>query len=290
MTLNTTPATPATPATPRTWFVTGTSSGFGRNLTELLLEKGERVAATARKTESLDDLKAGYGEMLWVKSLDVTDTDAVRRVVNAAFADLSRIEVVVNNAGYSLFGAAEEVSDAQIVQQLNTNLVGSIQVIRAALPHLRNQGGGRILQVSSMGGQITAPNFSLYHATKWGIEGFVEAVAQEAAPFGIEFTIFEPGGFKTAFVSNLVRASAMEVYENSVTGEVRRALTSGASPQPGDPRKMAQAMIDSVGVKPAPRRLALGSDAYARIHETLTQRLAALENQKQVAVSTDSTE
>ena len=177
----------------KTWFITGTSSGFGRLLTEKLLARGDRVAATLRKIEGLNGLKAQYGEQLWVATLDVIDAAAVRRVVYQAFADRGRIDVVVNNAAYALFGAGEEASDDQIRQQLDTNLTGSIQVIRAVLPHLRVQGGGRVLQLSSEGGQIAYPNFSYYHATKWGIEGFVEAVAQEVAPFGIEFTLVEPG-------------------------------------------------------------------------------------------------
>ena len=134
------------------WFVTGVNSGFGRQMTEQLLARGDRVAGTVRKMDALNDLKAKYGEQLRVAHLDVTDTSEVRQVVDKAFADLGRIDVVINNAGYGLFGAAEELSDDQILHQLNTNLVGSIQVVRAALPHLRAQGGGRIIQVSTYGG------------------------------------------------------------------------------------------------------------------------------------------
>ncbi len=273
--------------TQRTWFITGTSSGFGRHLAELLLAQGDRVAATARKAGTLDDLQAQYGEHLWVRPLDVTDTAAVRRVVDEAFRDLGRIDIVVNNAGYALFGAAEEASDEQIVQQINTNLIGSIQVIRAALPHLRAQGGGRILQLSSEGGQMTYPNFSLYHATKWGIEGFVEAVAQEVAPFGIEFTLVEPGPAKTSFGSGLVSAPPMDVYEGTPAGEMRRGLAAGTFVVLGDPLKMARAMIASVDATPAPRRLLLGSGAYASVHQALTGRLTALEAQKDIALATD---
>jgi NAD(P)-dependent dehydrogenase (short-subunit alcohol dehydrogenase family) len=133
----------------RTWFITGISSGFGRHLTGQLLERGDRVAGTIRKLEAADDLEIQYGDHLWLALLDVTDTPAIHRVVNDAFARFSRIDVIVNNAGYGLLGAAEELSDEQIIHQINTNLVGSIQVVRAALPHLRAQGGGRILRGES---------------------------------------------------------------------------------------------------------------------------------------------
>ena len=212
----------------KTWFITGTSSGFGRILTEKLLARGDRVAATLRKANALDDLKSRYGDRLWIAPLDVTDLDAVREVVDRAFAELGRVDVVVNNAAYALFCAGEEASDEQIRQQISTNLLGSMGVIRAALPHLRAQGGGRILQISSEGGQIAYPNFSFYHATKWGIEGWVEAVALEVAPFNIEFTIVEPGPAKTNFGGGLVSAEPMAEYENTPAGEVRRAVTSGA--------------------------------------------------------------
>jgi NAD(P)-dependent dehydrogenase (short-subunit alcohol dehydrogenase family) len=273
--------------TKRSWFITGISSGFGRNMTEQLLARGDRVAGTARNLNALDDLKTQYGDPLWLASLDVTDTSAVRRVVKEAFAVFGRIDVIVNNAAYGLFGAAEEVSDEQIRRQIDTNVIGSIQVIRAAIPLLRAQGGGRILQLSSEGGQIAYPSFSLYHTSKWAIEGFVEAVAQEVAPFHIEFTIVEPGPAQTSFGNGLVRPSSMAVYENTPVGEIRRALADGHFAVKGDPVKMAKAMIESVEHTPAPRRLTLGSDAYARVHTALQDRLAALEAQKELAFSTD---
>ena len=277
-----------TPTTsPRTWFITGVSSGLGREMAEQLLARGERVAGTARRLAALDDLKAQHGDRLWLASLDVTDTPAVHRVVGEAFAALGRVDVVVSNAGYGLFGAAEELSDEQIVHQVNANLIGSIQVIRAALPHLRSQGGGRILQVSSEGGQIAYPNFSLYHATKWGIEGFVEAVAQEVAPFGIEFTLAEPGPTKTEFAGGMVSPPPLAAYEHTPSGEMRRAIATGEFKVEGDPVKTVQAMVDSVDQCPAPRRLTLGSVAYDRVRAVLAGRLAALEAQRDVAYSAD---
>ncbi len=174
----------------RTWFITGISSGFGRCLTELLLARGERVAGTVRDRAAVADLSS---DRLWAAELDVTDLDAVRGVVDRAFAELGPIAVVVSNAGYGLFGAGEEATDAQMLHAVATNLLGSMQVIRAALPHLRAQGSGRILQLSSMAGQAALPGGSMYHAGKWGIEGFVDAVAQEVAVFGIGCTVVEPG-------------------------------------------------------------------------------------------------
>ena len=271
----------------KTWFITGASSGFGRILTEKLLARGDRVAATVRRESSLDDLRVQHADRLWIAILDVTDADAVRRVIDRAFAELGRIDVVVSNAGYGLFGAAEEVTDAQVRHQIDTNLVGSIAVIRACLSHLRAQGGGRVLQLSSEGGQITYPSFSLYHATKWGIEGFVEAVAKEVAPFGIAFTLVEPGPTGTNFGAGLVRPEPMAVYENTPVGEVRRALASGSFKVTGDAGKMVAAIIASVDGSAPPLRLTLGSIAYGSIQTALTDRLAALESQKAIALSTD---
>ena len=272
----------------KTWFITGTSSGFGRILTEKLLARGDRVAATLRRTGALDDLKARYGEHLWTAALDVTDTAAIKAVIGRAFAELRCIDVVVSNAGYALFGAGEEVSDDQVRHQIDTNLLGSIQVIRAVLPHLRVQGGGRIIQVSSEGGQVAYPNFGMYHATKWGIEGFVEAVAQEVGPLGIELTLVEPGPTgRTSFVAGLVSAAPMSAYDDTPAGEVRRALASGSFPILGDAGKVVDAMIASADQSPAPRRLTLGSQAYANVRAALLERLAALDAQKDLALSTD---
>jgi len=234
-----------------TWFITGTSSGFGRLLTEQLLARGDRVVATLRQVAELDDLVAHTGrDRLWVHALDVTDTAAVRRVVDEAFGALGRIDVVVNNAGYGLFGAAEEVSDDQIRRQIDTNVVGSIQVIRAALPHLRAQGGGRILQVASEGGQVTYPGFGLYHTSKWAIEGFCETLAKEVAPFGIEVTIVEPGPTRTKFGAGLAKATPMAAYDSTPVGPMRDLTGFKLG---GDPAKMARAMIESVARTPAPR-------------------------------------
>jgi len=272
----------------KTWFITGTSSGFGRQLTEQLLSRGDSVFATLRKPTALADLQALHGDRLRVATLEVTDPANVRAVLQQAFAELSRIDVVVNNAAYGLFGAAEEVSDEQIRHQVDTNLLGSIHVIRAALPHLRAQQGGRILQVSSEGGQIAYPGFSMYHATKWGIEGFIESVAQEVAQFGIEFTIAEPGPAKTGFRAGLVSPPALPAYEATPAGDVRRAVETGSFKLIGDAAKIAAAMIASAERSPAPRRLVMGSTSYVAIRAALEKRIVELDAQKDIALSTDS--
>ena len=271
----------------KTWFITGASKGFGRELTERLLARGDRVAATLRQPDVLAALKSQYGDRLWVAALDVTDTAAVRATVARAFAELGRIDVVVNNAGYALFGAAEEASDEQIRQQIDTNLIGSIQVIRAVLPLLREQGGGRVLQISSEGGQIAYPNFSLYHTTKWAIEGFVESVAQEVAPFGITFTLVEPGPAKTAFAGGLVTAEPMPVYDATPAGDVRRGLADGSFAVTGDPVKMVAAMIACADAVSPPKRMLLGSGAYERVQAALTTRLEELAANKMISLSTE---
>ncbi|CAI6060404.1 SDR family oxidoreductase [Cohnella sp. JJ-181] len=272
----------------RTWFITGINSGFGRQMAEQLLARGDRVAGTVRHANAVDDLKAAYGDQLWVARLDMTDVPAIYAVVDRAFGELGRTDVVVSNAGYGLFGAAEELTNEQIAHQIDTNLIGSIQLVRASLPHLRAQGGGHILQLSTVGGQAAFPGGSLYHATKWGIEGFAEAVMQEVAPFNIGVTIVEPGGARTNFrYGSSKLAPRLEAYDVSPASHVRRILEEGTAVSIGDPAKMVKIMIDSVAQHPAPKRIALGSDSFQAIHQALTGRLAALEAQRALAFSTD---
>lgn len=272
---------------PKTWFITGASSGLGLEMLRQLLAKGERAVATTRRSDALVELQQQYGESLEVVLLDLTDAAGIHAAIDGAFQRHEQIDVVVSNAGYGLFGAAEELTTAQIDLQIATNLTGSIHLIRAALPHLRRQGGGRILQVSSEGGQIAYPCFSLYHATKWGIEGFVESVAQETAPFGIEFIIAEPGPTGTNFGANLVRADAMDVYEETPAGAVRRAIGDGSFVLKGDAARTAAAMIAAAESAAPPLRLTLGSTAYSSIAQALSARLASLEAQREVANSAD---
>jgi len=269
----------------KTWFITGTSSGFGLLLTRRLLERGDRVAATLRRPEALDELRAEHGDRLWVRRMDVTDTAEVRTVVDAAFADLGTVDVVVNNAGYAVFAAVEEATDEQIRQVVDTDLIGSISVVRAALPHLRAQGHGRILQISTAGGQTTYPNFGYYHAAKWGVEGFCQTVAQEIAPFGIGLTIVEPGASPTGFGAALATAPIMPEYDAGPAGDVRRAIASGAFPLVNDPEKIAAAIVDLVDSGEVPLRLPLGPDTYEDVRASLVARLAEHDAHREIALS-----
>lgn len=272
----------------RTWFVTGVNSGFGRIMTEQLLAKGERVAGTVRKMDAMSGLEEKYHDRLWLAHLEMTDTPAIRRVVDKAFADLGRIDVIVSNAGYGLFGAAEELSDEQIVHQLSTNLLGPFHVIRAALPHLRAQGGGRIIGISTYGGQAAFPGGSLYHASKWGLEGFLDSIGQEVAAFQIGVTIVEPGGARTNFrFGGAQLGTQMEAYKDTPAAMVHAMIRDTSRLPQGDPLRMVKVIIDTADQNPAPKRIALGSDAYTIMHKALTERLAALEAQKEMAFSTD---
>jgi NAD(P)-dependent dehydrogenase (short-subunit alcohol dehydrogenase family) len=268
----------------KNWLITGASSGLGRGLTEKLLARGDSVVATLRRPGALDDLKVQHGERLHIVECDVANVHAIRAAVAQAFAAVDKIDVVVSNAAYGLFGAAEELSDTQIERQIATNLTGSIQLIRAVIPHLREQGGGRIVQVSSEGGRIGYPSFSVYHATKWGIEGFVEAVAREVGPFGIDFVIAEPGPTRTNFGAGLDRAAPMSVYDATPVGEIRRALDAGYF-EFADAAKTVDAMIVTIDNPSPPLRLALGKSAYESIRTALAKQLETLDAQKQIALS-----
>jgi NAD(P)-dependent dehydrogenase (short-subunit alcohol dehydrogenase family) len=269
-----------------TWFVTGASEGIGRAVTEQLLASGHRVAATARRVDRLADLDGA-----WTAALDVTDTVAVREVVARAFGELGQIDVILSNAGRAAFGAAEELTDETIADQVAVNMTGPIHLLRAALPFLRAQGGGRFIQTSTMGAQISSPGGSMYHASKWGVEGFLESVIGEVASFGIGITMVEPGNVRTGFGAAMSIAPAIDAYAGTPVGQVRRYIEGAGGNLTGnalgDPRKVAAAIIASATVTPAPRRLVLGSDAYQAIQDALTGRLSELEAGKTLAATTD---
>ncbi|WP_030563666.1 SDR family oxidoreductase [Streptomyces aureocirculatus] len=273
----------------RTWLITGTSTGIGRALTETLLERGERVAATVRAPEVLAPLVEAAGDRLLPLILDTTDPEGVTRAVERAHAAFGRIDVVVSNAGYGLFGAAEEVTDEQIERQLATNLLGPIRLARAVLPLLRAQGGGRFVQISSVGGLVALPHLGVYHASKWGVEGFFESLRAEVEPFGVQVTLVEPGAVRTDFAGRSGElAPALAEYADTPAGQLRQAFEHGVIPVPGDPRKVARAVADLADRERAPLRLVLGSDAFALFQGALRDRLGELEEQKDTALSTDA--
>lgn len=272
----------------RVWLITGVSSGFGRHITEQVLQRSDRVVGTVRKPESVANIAEQYPETFRMEILDVRDTGKMREIVNRTMADFSRIDVVVSNPGYGLFGAAEELSDKEIDAMIATNLTGSIQLIRAVLPHMRAAGRGKIIQLSSYGGQVAFPGNSVYHATKWGIEGFVESVAQEVAPFGIGMTLVEPGGARTEFRYSSARvADLLPAYDNNPAHNFLAMLDPAKGLAPGDPARMATRIIESVDVEPAPMRIVLGSAALESTLGVLRKRITDFEAQTELAASTD---
>jgi NAD(P)-dependent dehydrogenase (short-subunit alcohol dehydrogenase family) len=272
----------------RTWLITGVSSGFGRELTRQLPAAGDCVVGTVRNTAKVAGLAEQHPGTFIPELLEMTHTTAIRQLTDRWWRQLGRIDVIVSNAGYGLFGAAEELSDAQVTDIIATNLTGPITLIRSALPHLREQGGGRIIQISSYGGQVAFPGNSLYHATKWGIEGSCESVAAEVAPFGIGVTIVEPGGARTEFRYGSARvADPMREYDGNPAHAFQGMLDPANGLAPGDPARMAARIIDSASTDPAPLRIVLGSQALASTLDTLRERIADFETQTELAASAD---
>lgn len=269
-----------------TYLITGVSSGFGREMAGQLLAAGATVVGIVRSVAKVADLIERYPDTFDCQLLDVTDVPAIHAVVDDAWERHGRIDVVVSNAGYGLFGCAEELTDAQIDHIVATNLVGSIQVIKSALPHLRAQGGGRIIQMSTYGGQVAYAANSMYHATKFGIEGFCEAVAQEVAQFNIGVTIVEPGGARTEFRYGSAQVAELMPEYASCHGFLDM-LDASQGLAPGDPARMAARIIESVAVEPAPLRMVLGKRALSETLRVTRERLAAFEGMEQLAASAD---
>lgn len=273
----------------RNWLITGVSSGFGYEMTKQLLEKGDTVIGTVRNTSKVTDLIEEYKNTFDCVILDVTDTDAVKQTVKNAFEKHGRVDVVVSNAGYGMFGCVEELNDDEINHIVATNLMGSIHLLKAAVPYMRKQGGGRLIQMSSYGGQVAYAANSMYHATKFGIEGFCEALAQEVSQFNIGVTIVEPGGARTEFRYGSAKVAKLMPEYESCHGFLNM-LDASKGLAPGDPAKMAQRIIESVDKNPAPMRMVLGSQALSSTIERLNERVADYETQKELAASTDINE
>lgn len=270
----------------RTWMITGVSSGFGYEMTKQLLGKGDTVVGTVRNTRKVEALKAQYPNTFDCRILDVTDVPAVQALVRDSFEQYGRIDVIVSNAGYGLFGCVEELTDEEINHIIATNLVGSIQFIKTAVPYLRRQGGGRIIQMSTYGAQVANAANSMYHATKFGIEGFCEALAKEVAQFDIGVTMTEPGGARTEFRYGSAKVAKLMPEYESCHGFLHM-LDASKGLAPGDPVRMAERIIESVDQEPAPLRIVLGSQALSATIARLKERLADYETQTELAASTD---
>lgn len=268
----------------KVWFITGTSRGLGRVWAEAALERGDRVVATARDTGRLDDLVARHGDTILPLRLDVTDRAAAHSAVNRGHEHFGRLDVVVNNAGYGLFGAVEEVSESQARAQLETNVLGPMWIIQAALPLLRAQGHGHLIQVSSIGGVAAFPLLGLYNASKWALEGLSEALAQEVAPSGIRVTLVEPGPYGTDWSgSSAVTAEPLPAYEQFRVA--RQAAAAGR--QPVDPRSTAKAILSLVDEAEPPLRLFLGTYPYAVAEKAYAQRLETWRQWHHLAAAAD---
>ena len=250
------------------------------------MRRGGRVAGTVRKLAHADELMKQFPDQLWVRELDLSDLANIARTFDAAVVHFGRVHALVNNAAYSLLGAAEELELDAIRRIVDTNLIGSVELARAAVAHMRPLRGGRLIQISSGAGQAAFPGLSLYCATKWAIEGFFESLAYEVAEFGLQTTIVEPGTIRTDFGTSGVLSPELDAYREGPVGTLRRMATSGYA-APGDPAKMAKAIVDTFESENAPARLALGPDVYGYIKTALTSRLEQLEACKSVTMSTD---
>jgi len=258
--------------TAKTWFITGTSRGFGREWAIAALDRGDSVAASARSLDSLDDLAAAYGDRVLPLALDVTDRDAAFAAVAQAHDRFGGLDVVVNNAGYGQFGMVEELSEQELRAQLETNLFGALWVTQAALPFLRAQGSGHILQVSSIGGISAFPSVGAYHASKWALEGISQSLAQEVAGFGLKVTLFEPGGYATDWGGSSARhAAALDAYDTVREQAANRPSRRGT---PGDPVATRDAVLTLVDADEPPLRVFFGEQPLGIATADYESRLA----------------
>jgi NAD(P)-dependent dehydrogenase (short-subunit alcohol dehydrogenase family) len=259
----------------KVWFITGSSRGLGRQFVEAALSRGDKVAATARSLDGFDSLVESYGEAALPLVMDVTDRSGVFTAVEQAVGHFGRIDVVVNNAGYAQIGAVEELTESELREQMETNLFGAAWVVQAVLPHLRRQRGGRIFQLSSAAGLITVPLGAAYSASKWALEGFNEALAQEVAEFGIKVTIIEPGGFATRQGKNPDPLDNGHMAEKHPAYDALRERLAGfAGKQPaGDPAAAAQVLLQLADDENPPLRILFGTGFYPMVQQAYADRL-----------------
>ncbi len=271
----------------KVWLITGSSRGLGRALAEAVLAGGQRLVATARNTMHLADLVQRYNGQVRIVALDVTDPRAARDAIWASVDGFGRLDVLVNNAGYGDVGSIEDTSLADFHAQIDTNLFGVINVTKAAIPLMREQGSGHIIQLSSIGGRHGSPGRGAYSAAKWGVEGFSEVLAKELAPLGIKVTIVEPGGFRTDFAGSSTTIRGGRPEYDSTVGATARFQRKYNGAQPGDPAKAAAVIMHIANLDEPPLRLLLGSDAVHRAEQNDLARIEADRKWHELSVSTD---
>lgn len=269
------------------WLITGSSRGLGRALAEAVLQAGDRLVATARDPAQLDGLRTHHGDAVRTIALDVTDPAAAQRAVQLAEAAFGGLDVLVNNAGYGDVNAVEDTPLDDFRRQIETNLFGTIIMTQAAIPLMRTQRAGHIIQLSSVGGRIGAPGRAPYSAAKWGVEGFSESLALEMALIGVHVTIAEPGGFRTDFAGASTSLREGRAEYDAVVGATARRQRVYDGQQPGDPARAAQLILQLAAMPQPPLRIALGSDAVNAIEAADTRRLEELRRWKALSVSTD---
>ncbi len=267
----------------RVWFITGASRGLGRQWAIAALDRGDRVAAAARDVSALAELREIYGDAVEPMALDVTGRQACFAAVRAAHDCFGRIDVVVNNAGYGQYGFVEELSEQEARTQMDTNFFGALWITQAALPYLRAQGSGHIIQVSSIGGILAFPNLSIYHGSKWALEGMSQALAGEVEPFGVRVTLVEPGGFDTDWIAAAPHAAPLAAYDaqrdrfESARAERRVDL--------GRPEATRPAILAIVDAADPPRRVLLGRNAFDWARTEYQSRLAEWERWQSISVA-----
>lgn len=269
------------------WLITGSSRGLGRSLAEAVLRAGHKLVATARNPSQLSDLAERYGDQVRLFELDVTDPAAADAAVKRAIDTFGRLDVLVNNAGYGNVNAIEDTSIEEFRAQIETNLFGVINVTKAAIPVMREQKSGHIIQFSSVGGRIGALGRAPYSAAKWGVEGFSEVLAKEVGPLGIKVTIVEPGGFRTDFAGASTTIQNGRPEYDATVGEVARFQRNYNGKQPGDPVKAADAVLHITSLDEPPLRLLLGSDAANAVERNDLAKIEADRKWQTLSVSTD---
>ena len=270
----------------RTWFITGASSGFGLAIATAALDAGDNVVATARRLEAVEDLVSRAPDRALAVPLDVTDQKEIDHAIAAATARFSGIDVLVNNAGLASVGAVEELEDGALRQLMDVMFFSCVALVQAVLPGMRQRRRGTIVQMSSMGGQLSMPGFGAYCAAKFALEGLSDALADEVAPHGVDVLIVEPGAFATSFGAARSQVSPDSGHYDRTVGPQRAAVAGMDGSQPGDPAKAASAILEALDAPVPPRRLALGADAVEHIGAALDARRAELDEWVQLSLST----